>query len=80
MKHGHKSSIIGAGVIRSTVSRTATRHAPSYSGVGCLPRRAPAPPIDMPTTKPEWRGGPRPDYYRALLHMNDERAGDWKPR
>lgn len=75
---GHRQSILGAGVTRSSPVRP-VRHAkvgePMWVQlVGRAQRPAPYQP------PPEWRAGPGDPHIKRkwLMHIEDERSGEWK--
>lgn len=78
MMRGHRTSILGAGVTRSSpvqVDRHASIDKPRWiHRAVSVARRA------HYLSPPEWREGPGdPNIKRKwLMHIEDERAGDWK--
>lgn len=78
---GHRKSILGAGT--TLVRQSKTVQPPRHAVVGKASMyviRAPVAPHVPYEPPPEWRTGPGdPNIKRKwLMHIEDERAGDWK--
>lgn len=78
MMRGHRQSILGAGVIRSSPVRP-VRHTKVGKAPLMVTHRPPAPRISY-QPPPEWRAGPGDPHIKRkwLMHIEDERAGEWK--
>lgn len=78
---GHRTSILGASVFSRTESRTLAppRHT-QISDRRWIQMAGRATRPEHYTPPPEWREGPGdPNIKRKwLMHIEDERAGDWK--
>lgn len=75
---GHRQSILGAGVTRSSPVPTPRHSVTGTRSWLTVVDATPRPEHYQPP--PQWRAGPGdPNIKRKwLMHIEDERAGDWK--
>lgn len=78
MKRGHRQSILGTGV-RQTSRMSEPRHS-TVSRPQWTSRPNPTPRPEHYTPPPQWRhtGGDPNIKRKWLMHIEDERGGDWR--